>query len=128
MGIQIVSNERSNSIFLLAKFLLSTIKLLKQASPRKTKEILQIFSNNMPILTSDEVLLTTVCDASIESFDCDYFLLKIARSEFLANIEWKKVSAAFKESHQKLCTKLLISQLFDSDYRVSNATSNLLHL
>lgn len=108
------------------KFLSTTTQLLRQTTPRRLKEILQVLTRNMPLVLADEQLLTVSCDAAAESFNCDYFLLKVARAEFLAAVEWNKVSEGCRQSHQRLCVELLIRQLFDTDYRVANATAAVL--
>ncbi|CAD5217303.1 unnamed protein product [Bursaphelenchus okinawaensis] len=107
-----------------SKFSIHLVQLLRQPNPMKLKELFQILTKTQIIL-QDQNTLKTVLNSAIDTFDCDYFLLKIARAEFLSKIRWDLVNPMIKEQYQKKCLLLLIKNLFDSDYRVSQAVAEV---
>lgn len=54
-----------------------TATLMRNASPRRLKEVLQVLSSNIELVMSDDRLFTTVCDSALASIECDFFLLKV---------------------------------------------------
>uniref|UniRef100_A0A915DR43 Huntingtin n=1 Tax=Ditylenchus dipsaci TaxID=166011 RepID=A0A915DR43_9BILA len=103
-------------------------KALQNRNPMRLKGALQVFANSVSMLVVDDQMLSTSCDLAISTIDIDYFLVKIARAEFLSKIEWSKASSHSRVFYQPKCLEVLLEQVFDSDARVVKATCEVFPL
>uniref|UniRef100_A0A1I7S7J4 Uncharacterized protein n=1 Tax=Bursaphelenchus xylophilus TaxID=6326 RepID=A0A1I7S7J4_BURXY len=108
------------------KFSMHLSQLTRQPNPMKLKELFQVLNKAHLLLQADQNTLKSVLNLAIDTFECDYFLLKVVRAEFLAHIKWDLINPATREAYQRKCFQLLMKSLFDSDYRVASAVSELL--
>ncbi|KAI1732245.1 huntingtin [Ditylenchus destructor] len=108
------------------RILSMTSQVLQNRNPIRLKGAFHIFAQSVRMIVADDHLLSAVCEYTISTFECDYFLIKIARTDLLSKIRWSHASPHCRQCYQQKCVELFLKHFFDSDTRVIKATSDAL--
>ncbi|KAL3080792.1 hypothetical protein niasHS_014897 [Heterodera schachtii] len=115
------TEERGRLAWLLKK------TLHANRGPNRVKSVLRLCSQSLALFScpfDDGQLLEAACECAISSGECDYFLVKNCRIEFLANIRWSRTFPKCRLRLQNVCLQLFLRHLFDNDPRVQTTARN----